>query len=87
MSGPGGCAYRVLIPESIQMMVRLIKEIVVLHSDEDVYAMLRECFMDPNETVQKLLDLGIRFHISFVGVCCYLWISWILSTSCEEKKF
>ena len=50
------------------MMVQLIKEIVVLHSDEDVYAMLKECFMDPNEAVQKLLDLGIWLHISFLRV-------------------
>lgn len=72
MGGAGGCSYRVLIPESIQRMVQHIKEIVVLHSDEDVYAMLKECFMDPNEAVQKLLDLGIWLHVPFVRVCCYL---------------
>lgn len=72
MGGVGGCSYRVLIPESIQRMVQHIKEIVVLHSDEDVYAMLKECFMDPNEAVQKLLDLGIWLHVPFVRVCCYL---------------
>lgn len=72
MGGVGGCSYRVLIPESIQRMVQCIKEIVVLHSDEDVYAMLKECFMDPNEAVQKLLDLGIWLHVPFVRVCCYL---------------
>lgn len=60
MGGAEGCSCRVLIPESIQRMVRLIKEIVIVHSDDDVYAILKECFMDPNEAVQKLLQLGIH---------------------------
>ncbi|PKA50512.1 hypothetical protein AXF42_Ash013727 [Apostasia shenzhenica] len=46
---------RVSIPSSVRKTIQNIKEIAKNHSDEEIYAMLKECSMDPNETVQKLL--------------------------------
>ncbi|XP_011095579.1 GBF-interacting protein 1-like [Sesamum indicum] len=52
---------RVSISDSLRKTIQDIKEITGKHSDEDVYAMLKECNMDPNETAQKLLYLD-TFH-------------------------
>ncbi|KAM3302635.1 GBF-interacting protein 1-like [Capsicum chacoense] len=47
---------------NVRKAINDIKEIVGgKHTDEDIYAMLRECNMDPNETAQKLLYLD-TFH-------------------------
>ncbi|XP_020584296.1 GBF-interacting protein 1-like [Phalaenopsis equestris] len=48
-------ASRVSIPNSMKKTIQNIKEIAGNHSDEEIYAMLKECSMDPNETVHKLL--------------------------------
>ncbi|KAM7279610.1 hypothetical protein ACFE04_006744 [Oxalis oulophora] len=46
------------IPKHAKEIVESIKEIVgEQHTDDDVYSMLQECSMDPNETTQKLLYL------------------------------
>ncbi|KAJ1431779.1 UBA-like superfamily [Sesbania bispinosa] len=58
MSGGG---FRASIPSSVRKTIQNIKEITGNHSDEDIYAMLKECSMDPNETAQKLL-LQDTFH-------------------------
>ncbi|KAL8136673.1 hypothetical protein V2J09_002674 [Rumex salicifolius] len=61
MSG-GGHGFRVsTIPSNVKKMIQNIKETGCNHSDEEIYAMLKECDMDPNETVQKLL-LQDTFH-------------------------
>ncbi|KAG5232105.1 GBF-interacting protein [Salix suchowensis] len=52
MSGGG---VRVSIPSNARKTIQNIKEIAGNHSDEEIYAMLKECSMDPNETAQKLL--------------------------------
>ncbi|XP_021320823.1 GBF-interacting protein 1-like isoform X2 [Sorghum bicolor] len=52
---------RVSIPAGARRTVADIKEIAGGHTDEEVYAMLRECNMDPNETAQRLL-LEDTFH-------------------------
>ncbi|XP_008229782.1 PREDICTED: mucin-12 isoform X2 [Prunus mume] len=52
MSGGG---FRVSIPNSVRKTIQDIKEITGNHSEEEIYAMLKECNMDPNETAQKLL--------------------------------
>ncbi|XP_010245041.1 PREDICTED: GBF-interacting protein 1-like isoform X2 [Nelumbo nucifera] len=52
---------RVSIPNSVRKTIQNIKEIAGNHSDEEIYAMLKECSMDPNETAQKLL-LQDTFH-------------------------
>lgn len=50
---------RLVIPSSVKKTIDAIKEITG-HSigEDEIYAMLRECSMDPNETTQKLLLLG-----------------------------
>ncbi|XP_022871870.1 GBF-interacting protein 1-like isoform X4 [Olea europaea var. sylvestris] len=51
-----------MIPSSIKNTIENIKEITgQSHSEEEIYAMLKECSMDPNETAQKLL-LQDTFH-------------------------
>lgn len=45
----------VSIPASVRKTIQNLKEIAGHHSDEEIYAMLKECSMDPNETAQKLL--------------------------------
>ncbi|XVF81410.1 hypothetical protein PTKIN_Ptkin15bG0153000 [Pterospermum kingtungense] len=51
-----GWGFRVSsIPNSVKKTIQNIKEITGNHSDEEIYAMLRECSMDPNETAQRLL--------------------------------
>lgn len=57
--GGGDTSGRVWIPKDARKMVDDIKEIARKHSDEDVYTMLRDCAMDPNEAAQRLLYLGI----------------------------
>ncbi|KAG6536158.1 hypothetical protein ZIOFF_001207 [Zingiber officinale] len=58
MSGGGA---RVSIPAGVRRTIQNIKEIAGNHSDEEVYATLKECSMDPNETAQKLLLQGFLF--------------------------
>ncbi|XP_008797741.2 GBF-interacting protein 1-like isoform X4 [Phoenix dactylifera] len=52
---------RVSIPSNVRKTIQNIKEIAGNHSDEEVYAMLKDCSMDPNETAQRLL-LQDTFH-------------------------
>ncbi|XP_057796686.1 GBF-interacting protein 1-like [Salvia miltiorrhiza] len=63
--GKGGAAAprtRVAIPSSVKKTIDDIKEITGQnHGDDEIYAMLKECSMDPNETAQKLLLLD-AFH-------------------------
>ncbi|KAK8626375.1 hypothetical protein V6N13_134024 [Hibiscus sabdariffa] len=60
--GGGGGGSRVSIPENAKRTIQSIREITgKQHSDEEIYAVLKECFMDPNETAQKLLYLD-TFH-------------------------
>ncbi|TVU11034.1 hypothetical protein EJB05_44596 [Eragrostis curvula] len=54
-------AARVSIPAAARRMIQDIKEIAGGHADEEVYAVLRECDMDPNEAAQRLLNRG-TFH-------------------------
>lgn len=49
------------IPASERRLVSSLKEIVS-NSEEEIYAMLRECNRDPNETAQRLLSEG-KFHV------------------------
>ncbi|XP_057473501.1 GBF-interacting protein 1-like isoform X1 [Actinidia eriantha] len=48
---------RVLIPSNIRKTIQDIKEIARNHNDDDIYTMLQECNMDPDETAQRLLYL------------------------------
>ena len=61
-----GGSGRVSIPIDIKKMIDDIKEITVYPTEDEIYAMLKECSMDPNETIQKLLLQGIIFFFSFL---------------------
>ncbi|KAG6469659.1 hypothetical protein ZIOFF_070589 [Zingiber officinale] len=61
MSGGGA---RVSIPAGVRRTIQNIKEIAGNHSDEEIYAMLKECSMDPNETTQKLLLQGLSLLLA-----------------------
>ena len=63
MSGGGGGGFRVSIPSSVRRMIQNIKEITGNDSDEEIYAMLKDCNMDPNETTQKLLLQGAFIYL------------------------
>ncbi|KAL6554463.1 hypothetical protein OROMI_020136 [Orobanche minor] len=61
-SGAKGGASRVSIPSGVKKTIENIKEITGQnHSDDEIYAVLKECSMDPNDTAQKLLLLD-TFH-------------------------
>ncbi|KNA25905.1 hypothetical protein SOVF_002440 isoform B [Spinacia oleracea] len=57
----GGVRASSTIPSNVKKTIQNIQEITGNHSDEEIYAMLKECSMDPNETAQKLL-LQDTFH-------------------------
>lgn len=46
------------IPAMSRKLVQTVKEIVNC-PDSEIYSMLRECNMDPNETVHRLLSQGL----------------------------
>ena len=46
------------IPASTKKVVQQLKEVVGNKADEEIYAMLKECNMDLNETAQRLLNQG-----------------------------
>ncbi|KAL1127052.1 hypothetical protein V6Z11_A13G153300 [Gossypium hirsutum] len=57
--GGGAEGSRVSIPDNAKKTILSIREITgKQHSDEEIYAILKECSMDPNETAQKLLYMG-----------------------------
>ncbi|XXG40792.1 hypothetical protein AAC387_Pa01g1423 [Persea americana] len=45
-----------ILSARVRKTIQSIKEIVGNHSDADIYVMLKESNMDPNETTQKLLN-------------------------------
>jgi hypothetical protein len=60
--GGGGGKARVSqsIPDNMIKTIQNIREITgKQHSDDEIFVVLNECSMDPNETAQKLLYLGI----------------------------
>nr|XP_024384513.1 uncharacterized protein LOC112286651 isoform X2 [Physcomitrium patens] len=59
-SGKGSGGGAVQVPASTKKVVQDLKE-VVGNSEDEIYAMLKECNMDPNETVQRLLNQD-SFH-------------------------
>ncbi|KAI4306242.1 hypothetical protein L6164_029534 [Bauhinia variegata] len=57
-----GSGSRVPIPSNVMKTIQDIREITCKqHSDDEIYAVLKDCSMDPNETAQKLLYLD-TFH-------------------------
>lgn len=58
--GGGGSGGVSSIPAPSRKMVQSLKEIVNCPDDE-IYSMLKECNMDPNDTVNRLLSQGLIF--------------------------
>ncbi|XP_012569931.1 uncharacterized protein [Cicer arietinum] len=59
MSGKGGSGKGLpvtTIPPSSKKIVQSLKEILTNFPEHEIYAMLRDCNMDPNETVNRLLS-------------------------------
>ncbi|KAJ4830667.1 hypothetical protein Tsubulata_038778 [Turnera subulata] len=60
--GGGGGAARSTVPEAALGLIKDIREITgKQHSDEDIYTVLQDCNMDPDETAQRLLYID-TFH-------------------------
>ena len=55
------------IPAASRKMVQSLKEIVNCPEPE-IYAMLKECNMDPNEAVNRLLSQGL-FSLTIFSLC------------------
>lgn len=56
------------IPAGSRKIVQSLKEIVNC-PEHEIYAMLKECNMDPNETVNRLLSQGSFFFLLFILSC------------------
>ena len=63
----GGKALSATIPASSRKMVQSLKEIVSNFPDHEIYATLKDCNMDPNEAVSRLLSQGITLHCTALG--------------------
>ncbi|KAI5062836.1 hypothetical protein GOP47_0021383 [Adiantum capillus-veneris] len=50
------------IPAADRKLICTVKEVATNHSDEEIYAMLKECNRDPNDAAQRLLSQG-NFHV------------------------
>jgi hypothetical protein len=86
MSGGGGGGSRGVagpVPASARKLVQGLKEIVN-RPDAEVYAALRECDMDPDEAVSRLLSQGLPSRAApfsppcfgcFVSLC--LWLAFV----------
>lgn len=69
ITGSGMDGETQVLPARVRSTIQSIKEIVKNHSDVDIYAALKENSMDPNETIQKLLNQGLLFSLFTVLYC------------------
>ena len=53
------------IPPASRKMVQSLKEIVNNCTDQEIYTMLKDCNMDPNEAVNCLLAQGFFLFLFF----------------------
>jgi len=53
------------IPAASRKMVQSLKEIVHNCTEQEIYAALKDCNMDPNEAVNRLLSQGPFFFFFF----------------------
>ncbi|KAG4999997.1 hypothetical protein GLYMA_08G122700v4 [Glycine max] len=56
MSGKGGGSQKAGIPPASRKMVQSLREIVSNIPEHEIYATLKDCNMDPNEAVSRLLS-------------------------------
>lgn len=65
--GGGGGGGGGQIPASVKKVVQDLKEVVGNNcTDSEIYAVLRDCNMDPNEAVQRLLSQGFSLLLLFL---------------------
>ncbi|KAH7292753.1 hypothetical protein KP509_29G083800 [Ceratopteris richardii] len=50
------------IPAADRKLISTVKEVATNHSDEEIYAMLKECNRDPDDAAQRLLNQD-NFHV------------------------
>lgn len=62
-----------VLSAGVRITIQSIKEIVGNHSDADIYVVLKETNMDPNETTQKLLNQGPFF----LNMIIYIYIFYL----------
>ena len=60
---------------SKRKMIQNLKEVVTKCTDSEIYAVLKECNMDPNDAVNRLISLGSSFFFL------------TLSSSLKKKKY
>lgn len=61
------------IPAASRKMVQSLKEIVNNCTELEIYAALKECNMDPNEAINRLLSQGPIFSISTYLLCGFIF--------------
>lgn len=44
-------------------LIAFVKEVATSHSDEEIYAMLKECNKNPDEAAQRLLNEGFSLYL------------------------
>lgn len=72
---------RALILSSVRKMIQNIKEIIGNYSEDEIYAVPKECSMDPHETAQKLLLQGnimsfCSFLLGYIDLDLELFFFW-----------
>ncbi|RVW98595.1 hypothetical protein CK203_032186 [Vitis vinifera] len=73
------------IPMEAWEMIERVKEIMREYTDDEIYAMLLECEMDLNETVQRLLSPG-RYSIKNSFPCLPVWMPRKLLKEKDKKS-
>ena len=68
--GGGSSEQQHTLSARVRKTIQSIKEILGNFSDDDIYVVLKENNMDPNETAQKLLNQGLRFIYLFIFLLC-----------------
>lgn len=62
------------IPPTAKKVVQTVKEIVNC-TEQEIYAVLKECDMDPNRAVERLLAQGFCYPLSPLCVC-FPFLQW-----------
>lgn len=75
--GKGGAAAGP-VPAASRKLVQSLKEIVN-RPEAEIYAALRDCGMDPDEAVSRLLSQGLSPRRRFSSFCSCFGCAWIVS--------
>lgn len=58
------------MPLTAEKLVQSLKEILRNFTEKEIYAMLKECNMDPDEAAQRLLSQGTFFPFVWLKIVC-----------------